>query len=84
MPEFRPSQFDLRRRLRRLRRAISGVLRGTDESSVRAARAKSPPLITNKTYNTDHPDYEPELSAIFPIAFKMLLHRTAIRCSLRF
>ena len=53
------AQFQLKRRLRRLRRVIGGTLRGKGWSA-------EPLLIAEKTYNTDHLDYEPELVRNFP------------------
>jgi predicted O-methyltransferase YrrM len=64
VPQPDSSHVPLRRRLRRLRRAVSGALRG--RSAVNAAKARAPLLIAPKTYNTDHPDYEPELVRNFP------------------
>jgi predicted O-methyltransferase YrrM len=62
---------ELKRRVRRLRRAVShaarsgvGVLRGTRSPLERLGTR--PLLIAEKTYNTFHPDYEPELVENFP------------------
>jgi predicted O-methyltransferase YrrM len=66
-------QFQLKRRLRRLRRTVSGsirtavdALRGREDSALNNAKAVSPLLLAEKTYNTAHPDYEPELVRNFP------------------
>jgi predicted O-methyltransferase YrrM len=67
------SQFQLKRRLRRLRRTVSGsirtaidAVRGGGDSAVTNAKAGAPLLLDEKTYNTAHPDYEPELVRNFP------------------
>jgi predicted O-methyltransferase YrrM len=67
------SQIPLKRRLRRLRRTVSGsirtavdALRGRGDSAVNNAKAVAPLLLDEKTYNTAHPDYEPELVRNFP------------------
>ena len=72
-PDPATQQFQLKRRLRRLRRAVSGsirsavdVLRGGRDCALNNAKAKSPLLLAAKTYNTAHPDYEPELVSNFP------------------
>ena len=66
-------QFQLKRRLRRLRRSVSGsvrtaidTLRGRGDSALNNAKAVAPLLLDEKTYNTAHPDYEPELVRNFP------------------
>ncbi len=67
------SQIPLKRRLRRLRRTVSSsirtavdALRGRGDSAVNNAKAVAPLLLDEKTYNTAHPDYEPELVRNFP------------------
>jgi predicted O-methyltransferase YrrM len=67
------SQMPLKRRLRRLRRNVSGAMhsavdamRGRSGSSLRSRVAASPLMFAEKTYNTNHPDYEPELVGNFP------------------
>jgi predicted O-methyltransferase YrrM len=67
------SQIPLKRRLRRLRRTVSSsihtavdALRGRGDSAVNNAKAVAPLLLDEKTYNTAHPDYEPELVRSFP------------------
>jgi predicted O-methyltransferase YrrM len=67
------SQIPLKRRLRRLRRTISSsihtfidTLRGRGDSALNRAKAESPLLLAEKTYNTAHPDYEPELVGNYP------------------
>jgi predicted O-methyltransferase YrrM len=60
------SQFQLKRRLEWLRHVVRGVLQGGHQTSVRDARAKSPLLIAERTYNTDHPDYDANLVRNFP------------------
>jgi len=67
------SPIPLKRRLRRLRRAVSGsirtavdAVRGRGDSAVNNAKAEAPLLLDEKTYNTAHPDYEPELVRNFP------------------
>jgi predicted O-methyltransferase YrrM len=66
-------QLQLKRRLRRLRRTVRGsidsavdALRGDGESALRHEIAASPLLFADKTYNTAHRDYEPELVRNFP------------------
>jgi predicted O-methyltransferase YrrM len=68
-----PGTPQLKRRLRRLRRTVSGsirtavdALRGRGDSALNNAKAVSPLLLAEKTYNTAHPDYEPELVRNFP------------------
>jgi predicted O-methyltransferase YrrM len=63
----------LKRRLRRLRRSVStsvrsfaDILRGDGEGSLRKRLSVMPLLIAEKTYNTAHFDYEPELVRNFP------------------
>jgi predicted O-methyltransferase YrrM len=65
--------FPLKRRLRRLyrsfRRSIRpavDVLRGGRSSSLYDELAAMPLLSAERTYNTSHPDYEPELVRNFP------------------
>ena len=63
MPETFVPPMTLKRRLRRLRRAVRGsiaALRGSG-SSVNDTLAANPLMFAEKTYNTAHPDYEPEL-----------------------
>jgi predicted O-methyltransferase YrrM len=67
------SPITLKRRLRRLRRTVSGsirtavdTLRGGGDSAITNAKAEAPLLLDEKTYNTAHPDYEPELVRNFP------------------
>lgn len=67
------SQSQLKRRLRRLRRTVSGsirtaidTVRGRGDSALTNAKAEAPLLLDEKTYNTAHPDYEPELVRNFP------------------
>jgi predicted O-methyltransferase YrrM len=66
-------QFSLKRRLRRLRRAmrisidsVIGALHGGGKSALRNKLTAMPLLIADKTYNTAHPDYDPELARFFP------------------
>ena len=73
MSDAGTSPITLKRRLRRLRRTVSGsirtavdTLRGRDDSAVNNAKAEAPLLLDEKTYNTAHPDYEPELVRNFP------------------
>jgi predicted O-methyltransferase YrrM len=73
MLETGNSQIPLSRRLRRLRRTVSGsvrtaldTLRGRGDSALNNAKAEEPLLIAEKTYNTAHIDYEPELVRNFP------------------
>jgi predicted O-methyltransferase YrrM len=67
------SRMILKRRLRRLGRKVGGAilfalnaLRGRSESSLRSRVAASPLMFAEKTYNTVHRDYEPELVGNFP------------------
>jgi predicted O-methyltransferase YrrM len=66
-------QFQFKRRLRRLRRTVSGslraavdALRGRGDSALNSAKADAPLLLDEKTYNVAHLDYEPELVRNFP------------------
>jgi predicted O-methyltransferase YrrM len=64
VPQPDSSHVPLGRRLRRLRRAVSGALRS--RNALDDAKASGPLRIATKTYNTDHPHYEPELVRNFP------------------
>jgi len=62
----------LKRRLRRLYRAVRGAiesgalaLRGGRAVSVQDALRAMPLMFAEKTYNTAHPDYEPELARCY-------------------
>jgi predicted O-methyltransferase YrrM len=73
MPEAGTPQFQLKRRLRRLRRTVSGsvraaidALRRRSDSALHSAKAVAPLLIDEKTYNVAHLDYESELVRNFP------------------
>lgn len=58
----------LKRRLRRLNRAVRGslaALRGGATRSVNDALAANPLMFAENTYNTAHPDYEPELARCY-------------------
>jgi hypothetical protein len=66
-----PLQF--KRRLRRLRKTIRSsidtavdALRGGGESGLLNAKSASPLMLADRTYNTAHFDYEPELVRNFP------------------
>jgi predicted O-methyltransferase YrrM len=72
MVDSRAPQMTLKRRLRRLHRAVRGsigsvvhALRGGSATSVQDALAAMPLLFADKTYNTAHPDYEPELARCY-------------------
>jgi len=63
----------LKRRLQWLRRSVCGsihsavdVMRGRGASSLRSRLAATPLMRAEKTYNTAHPDYKPELVGNFP------------------
>jgi hypothetical protein len=66
--------FQLKHRLRQLRNVIRAPLNATfntprdrDTSAVHNAKAELLPLLlAEKTYNTSHPDYKPELVGNFP------------------
>jgi predicted O-methyltransferase YrrM len=63
MPDPSLPPMTLKRRLRRLRRAARGAIeaiRGRG-NSVNDRLAANPLMFAAKTYNTAHPDYEPEL-----------------------
>ena len=57
----------LKRRLRRLRRAVRGSLDAISGrgNAVNEALAANPLMFADKTYNTAHPDYEPELARCY-------------------
>jgi predicted O-methyltransferase YrrM len=66
MPDSAVPQMTLKRRLRRLYRAVHGSLdaiRGN--RSVNDRLAVNPLMFAEKTYNTAHPDYEPELARCY-------------------
>ena len=68
MPETFVPPMTLKRRLRRLRRTVRGslaALRGGGQASVNDALAANPLMFAEKTYNTAHPDYEPELARCY-------------------
>src|ERR1700733_1875775 len=67
MPNTTPPPMTLKRRLRRIRRTIRGsieVIRGRG-NSVNDRLAANPLMFAAKTYNTAHPDYEPELAGCY-------------------
>jgi predicted O-methyltransferase YrrM len=70
MPIAREPQLQIKRRLRRVyRRAVKptlDMLRGREVSALNKAQAASPLMFAEKTYNTEHRDYEPELVNNFP------------------
>jgi predicted O-methyltransferase YrrM len=70
MPASRKPRFRIKRRLERAyRRAVKpwlDPLRGRRPDALGEARASSPLMFAEKTYNPDHPDYEPELVQNFP------------------
>lgn len=64
-------QLTLKRRLRRVHRLVRGLMapavraiRG-GESSVNDVLSTQPLMFAEKTYNTGHPDYEPELARCY-------------------
>lgn len=68
MPEPFVPPMTLKRRLRRVRRAVRGTLaalRGGGGNSVHDALAANPLMFAANTYNTAHPDYEPELARCY-------------------
>jgi predicted O-methyltransferase YrrM len=70
MPASRKPRFRIKRRLERAyRRAVKpwlDPLRGRRPDALGEARASSPLMFAAKTYNPEHPDYEPELVQNFP------------------
>jgi predicted O-methyltransferase YrrM len=71
MPESSEPQMTLKRRLRRLRRAVRGSIDSTVHAlrggagSVNDELSTRPLMFAEKTYNTAHPDYEPELARCY-------------------
>ena len=66
-------ELRLRRLLRKLRTAarisfdaVVGALHSGSNSSLRNNLTARPLFIADKTYNTAHPDYDPELARFFP------------------
>jgi predicted O-methyltransferase YrrM len=70
MSVTRGSRFQIKRHLRRVyRRAVKPWLdrvRGRKASALSETQALSPLMFATKTYNTAHPNYEPELVQNFP------------------
>jgi predicted O-methyltransferase YrrM len=68
MPDPFVPPMTFKRRLRRLRRTVRSTLRTLRRSgggSVNDALAAHPLMFAEKTYNTAHPDYEPELARCY-------------------
>src|SRR5580704_4407948 len=68
MPDTFVPPMTLKRRLRRVRRVVRdalATLRGGDKNTVHDALAAHPLMFAEKTYNTAHPDYEPELARCY-------------------
>jgi len=66
MPDPFVPPMTLKRRLRRLHRAVRGAIDAVrGGGSVNDRLAANPLLFADKTYNTAHPDYEPELARCY-------------------
>ena len=67
MPEPFVPPMTLKRRLRRVHRAVRGTLAAlrVGNNSVHDALAAHPLMFAEHTYNTAHPDYEPELARCY-------------------
>jgi predicted O-methyltransferase YrrM len=68
MPDTFVPPMTLKRRLRRLRRVVRdalATLRGGGKNTVHDTLAANPLMFAEKTYNTAHPDYEPELARCY-------------------
>jgi hypothetical protein len=68
MPDSFVAPMTLKRRLRRLYRPVRALVHSIagPGNSVNAKLAANPLMFADKTYNTAHPDYEPELARCYP------------------